>query len=373
MRRKNAGIRLPLILMSPLFMPDGPVSTSYLMPMKKLFVLATLSLVPAAFAADVAYSPPVGGITVTLTGSVNGAPKVSTFTPALRLTLGSNFVGKGRGTLTAVTATTFADSTAGWGATALSQAATPYFVRIRSGAAAGTWWQVSTTSNTATVVTVLNRGINPLTAGVAVGDSYEIVPGDTLQTLFADVALSIGGSSAATADLVRLHDGVSWKEYYYNTTANQWREGTSTFNRNNVVVRPDTGVVFVRRGAGNLSLVMLGAVSDAQEKITVASTGVSSIGSVFPTSRTLGSLNIQASLGFVANTGNLAAADKVTVFDGVSWKTFAYNQSAGQWREGTSSFNRNNFALPFGAPVIIERGTGSSGSFFVTLTPPYTL
>jgi uncharacterized protein (TIGR02597 family) len=342
--------------------------------MKKLIALSALTFASTLFAADVAYSPPVGGITVTLGGAVNGAPKVTTFTPSMRLTLGSNFVGKARGTLTGVTTTTLSDSTAGWGSGALSQAAAPYFIRIRSGAAAGTWWQVSTgTANTSATVTVLNRGINPVAAGVQSGDTYEVVPGDTLQTLFSGVASVIGGTSAATADLVRLHDGVSWKEYYYNTSSSQWREGTSTFNRNNVVVRPDTGVVFVRRGSGNVSLVLLGAVSDAQEKMTIAATGVSAVGSVFPVSRTLGSLNLQSSPGFVANTGNLAAADKVTVFDGVSWKSFSYNQAAGQWREGTSTFNRNNFALPFGAPVIVERGTGSTGPFLVTLTPPYTL
>ncbi len=341
--------------------------------MKKLFVLATLSLVPAAFAADVAYSPPVGGVTVTLAGAVNNVPKVSTFTPSMRLTLGANFVGKGRGTLTAVTATALSDSAAGWGAGALSQAAVPYFVRIRSGAGAGTWWQVSTTANTATTVTVLNRGINPVAAGVASGDAYEIVPGDTLATLFDGLTPSIGGTSVATADVVRIHDGVNWREYFYNTSVSQWREGSSTFNRNNLVIRPDTGIVYIRKSAGNLSLVMLGAVSDAQEKITVGATGVTPIGSVFPVARTLGSLNLQATPGFVAFTGDIAASDKLNVFDGVNWRVFHYNASVSQWREGTSTFNRNTFALPFGAPVVLQRGSAASGATLVTLTPPYTL
>ncbi|MCM2275852.1 MAG: hypothetical protein NDI75_13770 [Candidatus Didemnitutus sp.] len=343
--------------------------------MKKLFVLATLSLVSAAYAADVAYSPPVGGITVTLAGAVSGVPKVSTFTPAMRLTLGANFVGKGRGTLTGVTATTLADSTAGWAAAGLSQPATPYFIRIRSGAAAGTWWQVaSTTASTDTTVTVLNRGINPQAAGVAVGDQYEVVPGDTLQTLFSDIATSIGGPNASTADVVRLHDGVGWREYFFNTTVGQWRQGSLPTNNNNVAVRPDAGVVYIRRGAGNISFVMLGAVSDAQEKITIGATGVTPIGSVFPVGgRTLGSLNLQNTPGFVVRTGTLAAADKVSVFDGVGWRSFHYLQSANQWREGSLPTNRNTFELPFNAAIVIERGTGASGATFATLLPPYTL
>ncbi|MDP1579302.1 MAG: hypothetical protein Q8M02_03430 [Candidatus Didemnitutus sp.] len=342
--------------------------------MRKLLLVSLLTCVAQLSAADVAYSPVVGGITVTLSGAVNGVPKLSTFTPAMRLPLAGSFVGRGRGTLTDVSATSFTDTSAGWSASALSQAATPYFVRIRSGVAQGTWWQISTsTANTATVVTVLNRGITPSAAGIAAGDTYEIVPGDTLATLFSGIATTIGGTSAAEADLIRVHDGVNWREYYYNTSVSQWREGTSTFNRNNIVVRPDTGVVYIRRGNGNVSFLQLGAVSDAKEQILIGSSGVTPIGSVFPVARTLGSLNIQASPGFNAFSGNLATADKVSLFDGVNWRTFHYNQSVAQWREGTSTFNRNTLSIPFGAPVIVERGSAATTPSFISLTPPYTL
>ncbi len=342
--------------------------------MRKLLLVSLLTCVAQLSAADVAYSPVVGGITVTLSGAVSGVPKLSTFSPAMRLPLSGSFVGRGRGVLTGADATTFTDSAAGWSAGALSQAATPYFVRIRSGTAEGTWWQVSSSAaNTTTAVTVLNRGITPAAAGVVAGDSYEIVPGDTLATLFSGIAATTGGTSAATADLVRVHDGVNWREYYYNTTVSQWREGTSTFNRNNIVVRPDAGVVYVRRSEGNVSFLQLGAVSNAKEQILIGASGVTPIGNVFPVARTLGSLNLQASAGFISSTGDLAAADKVTVFDGINWRSFHYNQSVGQWREGTSTFNRNTLNLPFGAAIVVERGSAASTPTFLSLTPPYTL
>lgn len=342
--------------------------------MRKLLLVSLLTCVAQLSAADVAYSPVVGGITVTLSGAVSGVPKLSTFTPSMRLPLAGSFVGRGRGVLTSATATAFADSAAGWSAGALSQAATPYFVRIRSGAAEGTWWQVSTTAaNTSTSVTVLNRGVTPVAAGVVAGDSYEIVPGDTLATLFSGVASSVGGTSAATADLVRVHDGVSWREYYYNTTASQWREGAAPFDRNTTVIRPDSGIVYIRRSAGNISFLQLGAVSNSKEQILVGAFGVTPIGNVFPVARTLGSLNIQNSVGFNVSTGNLAAADKISIFDGVSWRSFNYNQAASQWREGNAPFDRNSLSIPFGAAIVVERGSAASTSFFVSLTPPYTL
>jgi hypothetical protein len=321
-----------------------------------------------------AYSPVVGGNTVTLPGAVGGVPKFSGFSPALRMTVGDTFVGKARGVLTGVTATTFTNSQAGWAPAALSQAVNPYFVRIRSGAASGTWWLVSTTANTATTVTIVNRGLDPTSVGLAAGDAYEIVPGDTLVSLLGSLATSLGGTSAATADAIRVHDGVNWREYYYNTSVSKWREGASTFDRSNTVIRPDAGVVIIRKSAGDLSMRLFGSVSDTNEAIMVNPAGVTVIGSVFPVARTLGSFAVQNMPGFVMNTGNIAASDKVTFFDGVNWRSFQYNVANSQWREGASTFNRNNLALPFGTPIIIERGTAAAGGpVLLTLQIPYSL
>jgi hypothetical protein len=320
----------------------------------------------------------MGSVTVTLAAPVNGVPKITTFSPALRMFLGSNFVGKGRGTFTGVTATVLTDSTAGWTAGALSQAATPYFIRFRSGAAAGTWWQVSTSlssQNTNTSLTVIGRAnTTPLALGAAPGDAYELVPGDTLATLFGSIASSIGDTTPALADTVRVHDGVAWHEYHYNTQAGQWREGAAPFNKDNIVIRPDSGVVFIRKHPGSVSLVMTGAISTETERVLVPPTGVTLIGSVFPVSRTLGSLNLNNLERFVPNTGNIAACDKIVVFDGVAWHSFNYHLASGQWREGSAPFNKNSYAIPFGSPIYIERGSGASGPpGLVSLAPPYTL
>jgi uncharacterized protein (TIGR02597 family) len=313
-------------------------------------------------------------MTITFAAAVSGVPKISTFTPALRMPVSGSFVGKVRGTLTGVTSSTLTDSSAGWTTSALSTAATPYCLRITSGAASGSWWQISsTTASTSTTVTIINRGINPVAAGIVAGDSYEVVPIDTLSTFFAGIASQIGGTSAANADLVRIHDGVNWKEYYFNTTVSQWREGTSSFNRNNIVLRPDYGVVFVRRGATPVSMVMVGNVSTQPERIVVSASGVTPVGNVFPVQMTLLQHALHASSGFIRNTGSVAAADKVQYFDGVNWKTYNYNNSVSQWREGTATFNRNTIPISVGSTLVVERPSGGGTAFFVTLNPPYSL
>jgi uncharacterized protein (TIGR02597 family) len=335
-----------------------------------------LALASAPFLADAqtAYSPPVGGMVVTLNAGTGGALKITSFSPALRLPVGSNFVGKVYGTFTSVSDSgatgILTDTSAGWSATALAQTGAPYFVRIRSGSAAGSWWQIA--SNDATSVTVsANRGFTPAASGVAAGDRYEIVPADTLQTLLGSVATAGGGTSAAVADAVRIHDGVSWKEFYYNTANSQWREGALPVNRNTFVIRPDTGVLYVRRGSSNLQLVLLGNVSTGAERIAVGATGVSVIGSVFPTARVFGQLGIQNASGFVRNSGTLSAADKVNHFDGVSWRSYNYSVANSRWQE--LIVDKTNAVLPFGVPLVIERGTGATSNFWVTLTPPYSL
>jgi len=342
---------------------------------RKLLPLFVLSA-SAAFAADVAYTPPVGGMTVTIAGAAGGGSKVTTFTPSLRHAVSASFTGLARGLLTGVTSTTLSDSSAGWAPSMLSQAAAPYFIHILSGTASGSWWQISTsTANTSTTVSILPRaGITAAAAGVAVGDKYEIIPADTLDILFSSIASSIGGSSSTTADTVQIHDGTSWKEYYYNTTFSQWREGTSSFNKNNVVIRPDSGIVFVRNQAANLSLALLGSVQSSADRVIVPNTGVAFAANNFPVARSLSAIALQSMPGFVSNSGTLASADKVNVFDGLSWRSFNFNAASGQWREGTSTFNKNSFLVPAGTPIVIERGiaAASGSAALLTLTSPYT-
>lgn len=343
--------------------------------MKKLAVTpALLCLALSAFAADEAVSPPVGGVTVTLAAAVSGVPKITTFSLPMRLPVGSAFVGKSIGTFTGVSDGasngTFTDSTAGWTASGLVQPGAPYFVRIKSGASAGSWWQIA--ANTSTTLTVTaNRGFTPAASGISPGDAYEIVPGDTLATLLSSVELTGGGTSMALADNVRIHDGASWRQFYFNTSEGVWREGLLPGTRDNFIIRPDTGVFYTRKSATPLSLVLIGNVSTIAEKVAVGATGVTVIGNVHPVSRSVGSLNIQSSPALIRNTGSLSAADKVNHYDGVSWHYYSFISAEDKWKE--LIFDRTTFNLPFGVPMVIARGTSATTSFWVTLPLPYTL
>jgi hypothetical protein len=345
-----------------------------------LALCATLGLTCLASAQTTTVTTtPVGVVNVTLAAAGSGSVKITTFTPAiLRIPVSSTFIGKSRGIITSFTGTSITDTQAGWSAGSLSAAATPYFIKMRSGNAVGAMWQISTaTDNTSTSATIISlHGLDPIKAGVTAGDSYELIPADTLDTFFAGIETRIGGTSSSTADTVRIYDGSAWHEYYLNTSVSpaQWREGTATFNKNNTVLRPNSGIIYTRRGTTPIVLPLPGNVCDIAEKYPVPALGVTFISGSYPVDRPLSTLNINSLSGFKAYSGNLANADKVTFFNGTAWKTYNFNNTANQWREGTSSFNKNNDLVAAGSPIIIERGAGNTGSAVLYGAPlPYTL
>ena len=321
---------------------------------------------------------PIGSFTFNIPAASAGSLTITTLTPVLRLNVSTSFVGKTRGTLTAVSSAVLSDSQAGWALGALSQAATPYFIKIRSGAASGAMWQVSiSTPNTATDASILAiHGIDPAVAGVQVGDSYEIIPADTLDSFFSSIEVANGGASASVADVVRIHDGSMWHEYYYNTANSQWREGAAPFNKNTTVLRPNTGIIYLHRGTTAIALTLTGIVCDLAERYAVPANGATFIAGAYPVDRQLSSLGIELMPGFVRNTGTLAAADQVRVFDVPtrSWHYYNFNSTASQWQEGIAPFNKNTTIITAGTPIIIQRGSSAVGSSVLCASPlPYTL
>ena len=336
-----------------------------------ILLLASASRLPAV---DTVASVPEGFINFTIPAGSQATPSVATFSIPLSAAIPANFAGRAAGTISSVTATTLTNTAAGWTAGALSQAASPYFLRIKGGAAAGRTLLISTAAgqqNTATTVTVDNQG-TPLTGlGIVAGDTYEIFPADTLFSLFGSDVL--GGSSTANADVVRLLGASGWQEYYYDTTAAQWRINSVATSQNNVVIRPDTGVIFYRRGSAPLALSVSGRVPATDLRIVLNEAGTSFI-TGFPVDTPLAQAGYDSMPGWVSNNGSIPDADKVIIFDGAFWNSYNYNQSAAQWRNGSVPVNQGAaIKILAGNPVIIESPTGAAGVKVWTCPLPYSL
>lgn len=333
-------------------------------------------LVPAgASHSESARTVPVGMMTIEIRAGSLANPSVTTFSLPLRESTPPDFVGQAAGRITGVTATTLANTNAGWAPGALSQPSSPYFIRITSGNAAGRTLKISSaTANTESTLTVLNQGTDLSTLGIVTGsdgDTYEIFPGDTLESFFGDSTL--GATSAASADVVRLYDGSSWSDYYYNSTAQQWRIGSIPVNQNFVVLRPDSGITFYRRGSTSLTYSLFGVVPSTPIRSVVNNGGVTYLGNAFPVDQTLAASGFNTVPGWVNNVGAVTTADKIGIWGGSSYTYYNYSQSLGQWRAGSVPVNQNNVRIPAGTPVLINRPTPAPGVSVLLQDLPYNL
>lgn len=346
------------------------------MNLQKLF--CALLLAPTlALAVDTAYSPPVGGMTITVPAGQ---------TRSVALPIYDQPVGSGAivGRVTAV-GTNYIDVTgAGWTPGAFSNVATPYYLRFTSGPAAGRVMPVSSTANTESRVFVNNDGVSlTLSGGPVAGDAYEIVLADTLNSLFGAAGLQ-GGDSYLTADNVQVWGGAAWLVFYYNTSRSRWELSTDTSvtpARDNFVLRPDRGVMIARRSSSEFKMYVTGRVPGVGAKHFHAWPGVTFVSLGVPVSVTLGDLALQTRLsGWQSGVTSsaLSNADLIQVWGGAAWLIFYYNSERSRWELNTDSAStpsRNTFVVQAGRPIMIRRlgSTADQTQKLIELPMPYSL
>jgi len=337
-----------------------------------------LGLALTALATDIAYSPPVGGMTISV-------PAGQTRSVDLPLLHGSAGVGSMLGHITGVGTNYIDDSSAGWLAGEFNTAANPYYLRIKTGVAAGRVLLVSATANTTTRVFLTNDGVSLTAAGgPAIGDEYELVLADTLGTLFGSTILQ-GGTDASSADNVQVWSGADWLVFYYNSGRARWelREDTAgSPTRDTFVLRPDRGVMVTRHAATALKFYVTGRVPSVAPRHFHARPGVTFVSDGVPVSVTLATLGLQTrAVGWTSwDTGATALtnADLVQVWSGADWLVFYYNSSRTRWELVTDTGadpTRDTFAIPAGRPIMIRRlGTAAAPiDKLIQLPMPYTL
>jgi hypothetical protein len=292
---------------------------------------------------------PVGRMTATL-----GQGQEIPIAFPLNTAIGS-ITGQPAGFITAVGTNTLDNASAGWTDGALSQAATPYLVRIISGPAAGLVLPVSTTTpNTATRLTLVTGGLDLTTLGISPGvDSYELVPADTLETLFPGSTLKTG-DDINTADSLRMWNGSTWI-YYFNNGSGWQRSGVGAAP--NTLVRPDRGWILKRVGPTR-TFVEYGQVSPVSARLSV-SRSANTFVAPLPISTTFDELALQTALpGWSSNAANPAAGDQVRIWNGSTWLVYVY--ASGSWsRVGVAGSAGSTVLAKPGRPFLIVRPTGS--------------
>jgi uncharacterized protein (TIGR02597 family) len=264
---------------------------------------------------------------------------------------------------------------------------TPHLARLKSGASVGRFFFIS--ANTATQLTLDTFAPDPvnhpygagytLTTGapsntqaqVNVGDSVEILPANTLGTLFGTSTVPFLTGTPDVADNIFLFNGTSYDLYYHNGT--NWRKNGNLSNQNNAVVLPDRGLFILRRG-GALNLTFLGTVPSTTERTDFPGAGSTFKGTRFPVDMTLAGtnqLNLQTLPGWLKST-DPTAADSVYIWNGASWDQYYHNGT--NWRKSGNLANQDTKVIPLGAAMFVIRQSGATGNTSTLVQPlPYSL
>lgn len=289
------------------------------------------------------------------------------------------------GRLTAVGPAYLENAAARWVPGAFASVEAPYLVRITSGRHAGRVFPIIPPANSATRLHVATDGLDLTTLGLETGAGaagYAIIPGDTLATFFGpagaeDSPVLHGAPEAAAADIVQVWDGAAWLNFYYHTIWRRWARDTDTEGdpaRNHFLLRPDRGLLLVRRGATPLHLAVPGpgATAAPRSPLPRAEQSRAFLATGRNTDLTLGELALQNDARFADWRGaaDPREADLVQVWGGAAWFTFFYHPAAGHWQRIGDPANRDGYVIKAGAPVLIQRRARVAPAEVPALAPP---
>ena len=310
-------------------------------------------------AQTTATTDPVGFTTLAIQGKASaGAANRNNFVSlnmqrasAFQGTISSVALDGGRSVLT-ITGASFT-------ANQFSGAGNVHYVRLTSGASGNNGLISEVVSTSGSTITVVDNINDAITAG---STTFSVTPYWTLSTAFPSGGGLTGGTSATAADNITIIPPTGGSlTYFYNTTANQWRRGTT--DSSNVVIPPGSGMQIVRKQVGNVAIVLAGSVMLGPVEAIIGGASSTAARNSFASnpfplaSKTLATSGLYTgdpATGVVGGT-SATSADTVTIFDPTTGQalSYFYNTTANQWRRGTT--DSSNVTIPDGAAVQVTR------------------
>ena len=322
-------------------------------------------LAPALF-AQTATTTPVGFITVTIPAAVDASTPTSR-TVSIPLFNTADYVST---VATIDSATQFTLTGAAWTAGQFADPTAPRIVRVKASTVAaniGRFFLV--TANTTSQLTVaLPASVANINTALTVGDSCEVVPANTLGSVFGTTTPIVQtGTSANTADNIYIWSGISWTVYYHNGT--NWKKSGSLANQNNTIIYPDEGLFVIRTITSPLVLTFMGTVPSTAEQTDLTGAGSTFVANRFPVDTKLLATNLQTTPNWT--TGSSAnTADTVYLWNATNstWDVFYHNGT--NWKKSGSLANQNATPVLAGSALYIVRSNASASVFNQPL--PYT-
>tara|TARA_B100001093_G_C26822611_1_gene1012554 strand:- start:1120 stop:2133 length:1014 start_codon:yes stop_codon:yes gene_type:complete len=333
-------------------------------PFKFIGFVALSCLFAFVSQAQSVSSTPVGYVTQTISAGT-GTGRV--FTPIALPLYSPSSVANATGAIGSVSATGFTVTGASF--PSLSDAATPYAVRITSGTLAGVNLHIS--ANTADSITVdFSLSSVSSTSGLVADDTYEIIEVDTLNSLLGGPADEVIFSAAtqADADVVYVFSGGAWLSYFHNGTNWVRKSGRSTIISDDLPLTADRAILFSRISASSTSYILTGTVPSTNSTLKLNGSGLSYLANNTPTDITLANLGLEAVTGFE----NGATGDSIYLYTNGSW--LKYNFDGTNWirKSGRSTIISNDIVIPSGTGFVFSKN-GSASEASASLDLQYTL
>jgi uncharacterized protein (TIGR02597 family) len=267
------------------------------------------------------------------------------------------------------------------GTTQLTTPGAPFFVSFTSGRHAGRYCLV--TANTSNSVTLdikdgtgTELALNTTGFSLTSGDKLEIVPGDTLASLFglgAELKIN-GGNNAASADTVGIWNGATFVYYFYRSTPGYgyWVAAADTAtNANHTILYPDQGLSVTRKaGRPATTLTFIGAVPVHRSGLRHPGASSRLVAQPLPVPVSL-SYFAFTTQGGLKTGGSALSADTVGVWNGVQW-IYHYQNNSGAWlTAGKTGDQRNLLIQPGTSVTILRRQPKTPGESILGELPPY--
>jgi uncharacterized protein (TIGR02597 family) len=350
-----------------------------MLPMKsslRHFIALGVLIPSLAFGAEV-FTTPVGAFKLSVAaGSGSGRALTGISFP---LDTPSEADGQTVGRITSVSANGISNASAGWTAGQLSSAASPTLIRITSGAAKGRVFLISTsTANTESTLTIDASDLgatNLASLGIATGeqgDTYQLLKGQTIASLFGTDSESgiLAGTNPNLCDQIQIMVAGAYRSYYLSnaSTPLQWRRVGPNSASDNVVIKPDSGVVFGRLANAPLELTLLGTVPTIQRVVTVADGGSTALSLGWAADSTLANLRLTSLSSWTS--GSVSIADSVQFLVAGAYR--AYYHDGIDWRRVGPNTISNTTPIPAGTIYVIKQLGTATTSRPLTQIPPYS-
>lgn len=223
--------------------------------------------------------------------------------------------------------------------------AEPHLVQITSGAGRGRSFPII--NHTINLLIVDFGGSNG-PVGLTAGDTYEIVPMNTLGGFFATGRGKLTAhANQAKASEVRLWNGIAFDAFYHDGSA--WQAVGGGGISDDTLLYPDEGAVVFHRGTRPAVLSTFGLVPLGPQ--ATALFGTTFDANRFPVDLKLSQTGLNALPGW-------SAADQVRMLR-TNGNFTTYNFDGVHWRNSASPKSQDNVLIKSGAAIFIDRAAGA--------------